>query len=384
MLPFTLLELFVERLAKTFASSLSFRIAASYSVLISLLLLGFLAFLYYGLSAIFGVDQGGYIVISESGKKHMVLIAALVSLFIGLMLSYLGKALSDKLISPIKNMSDEVRAISSKDLSKRLDEKAAKDELKDLALYFNIMMNDIEKSYKKRSQFVSDASHELRTPISVISGYANLLNRWGKTDASILQESIDAIISESKQMQSLVEKLLFLARSDKNELKLDTQLVDAAAIMGEVYREMQLIEKGREFSFAKSGDWHFVMANPEMLKQLLRIFVDNAVKFTDSGGKIDLRIEGGESGIQMKVKDDGIGIPEEDLPKIFDRFYRADKSRSAERRGTGLGLSIAKYIIVAHDGKVHIDSEVGEGTEVCLTLLPSGKIVNDNGQSYHA
>lgn len=367
MLPFALLEIFVERMALTFKSSLSFRIAVTYSVLIIFILTGFSVALYYGITVFFASPLGN-IEITKAELKELVIWVVGAGFFISLAIISLGKKLSDKLISPVRKMAEDVKKISSKNMSLRLDENKAKDELKDLANYFNSMMDEIEISYNKKNQFVSDASHELRTPISVILGYANMLERWGKTDPSILDESIAVLISESKNMQNLVEKLLFLARSDKGTLKIDKTEVDLIEIAEEVFKETEIIVTDRKFEFIKKIKKAKISANYDMIKQLIRIFMDNAIKFTDTGGKIKLEILGSEKEITFRIVDDGIGISQSDLPKIFDRFYRADKARSSDRGGTGLGLSIAKLIIVSHEAKVHINSDEGLGTTVNITF----------------
>ncbi len=366
MLPFALLEALVERLALTFESSLSFRIAVTYTTLIIFLFAGFFVFLYYGIMGMFTADRIGTIVITKAQFKELVFWLVLAVSVIVLIMIYLGKMLSDKLISPVKKMADDVKKISSKDMSLRLDEEKAKDELRDLAQYFNSMMDEIQDSYDRKTQFVSDASHELRTPLSVISGYSNMLNRWGKTDPEILDESINVLISESKNMQNLVEKLLFLARSDKGTLKVEKGIVDLNDLVLEVFKEMELIVSDRRFEVDLSESDTPILANYDMIKQLIRIFIDNAIKFTDSNGLVRLVVTSENDFVGFKVIDDGIGIPKEDLPKIFDRFYRADKARASDRGGTGLGLSIAKLIIVAHGGKIHIASDEDNGTQISV------------------
>jgi len=279
--------------------------------------------------------------------------------------------LANKHLKPINIMTEQVKDMSGNSLSTRLNVSGTKDELKDLAFTFNQMLNDIQKSYEREKQFVSDASHELRTPIAVIKGYAGMLNRWGKDDPAILEESIHAILSETDNMHSLVESLLFIARNDKGALKMDKVPFNFSDLFTEIVKETRLIDSQHELS--ETIDQNLSLhGSSDKLKQALRIFIDNSIKYTPDGGKISLSLRRSEHHAIVIISDDGIGISKEDLPHIFDRFYRADKSRTKMKEnqhgGTGLGLSIAKIIITQHGGKIHVDSALDEGTTFTLFL----------------
>lgn len=369
LLPFNLVDYLVENLANTFRSSLSFRIALSYVILTVLMVAGFSFFLYFGLIAIYDINDAGFVMLTKKQLLKTALGVFFASFFIGAIMLSIGKKISDKLLSPIVRMKQEIMQISSEDMSQRLDEEMSKDELRELAARFNAMMDDIEKAYKRKAEFVSDASHELRTPIAVVSGYANMLKRWGKEDPEVLDEAIEALISEADQMKGLVEKLLFLARSDKGKIQVNKSPVDALEVLRDIEGDLEVMGLDREVSLEVVGREFGIMADPELFKQLLRIFIDNAIKFSDPGSKISLKaVSDDRELLRLTIADEGIGISEEDLPKIFKRFYRAEKSRNSDRGGNGLGLSIARLIITSHGAKVHIDSQVGEGTEVTLTL----------------
>jgi signal transduction histidine kinase len=279
--------------------------------------------------------------------------------------------MANKHLKPIKIMTEQVKDMSGNNLSTRLNVSGTKDELKDLALTFNQMLNDIQKSYEREKQFVSDASHELRTPIAVIKGYAGMLNRWGKDDPAILEESIHAILSETDNMHSLVESLLFIARNDKGALKMDKVPFSFTELFAEIVKETRLIDSQHEIT--ETIDQNLLIhGSSDKLKQALRIFIDNSIKYTPDGGKLTLSLRRSEHHAIVVISDDGIGISKEDLPHIFDRFYRADKSRTKMKEnqhgGTGLGLSIAKIIIEQHGGKIHVDSAIDEGTTFTLFL----------------
>lgn len=279
--------------------------------------------------------------------------------------------MANKHLKPILIMTEQVKDMSANNLSTRLNVSGTKDELKDLALTFNQMLNDIQKSYEREKQFVSDASHELRTPIAVIKGYAGMLNRWGKDDPAILEESIHAILGETDNMHSLVESLLFIARNDKGSLKMDKVAFSFTDLFTEIVKETRLIDT--QHNIKETIDSGILIhGSADKLKQALRIFIDNSIKYTPDAGNITLSVRKSELHTIVVISDDGIGISKEDLPNIFDRFYRADKSRTKMKEnqhgGTGLGLSIAKIIIEQHGGKIHVDSVLNEGTTFTLFL----------------
>lgn len=284
--------------------------------------------------------------------------------FLGLILTInISGALAKKLLNPINQMTEDANQISAKDLSKRLDVKESKDELKDLSMAFNQLLDNIEESYQKQRSFVSDASHELRTPLAIIQGYADLLHRWGKENPSILEESIDAIKSETKDMQTLVEQLLFLSRSDEKRLNFDFHVVDFREQMESICSEFKRLDLAHYYSCSHTGSNFTIIADDSAIRQLLRIFLDNAKKYTPSEGQIKVILSSYPSNVCLTISDSGIGIDPEDLPHIFDRFYRADKARRREG-GKGLGLSIAKEIIKLHNGRIDVKSQKDLGTTI--------------------
>lgn len=282
-----------------------------------------------------------------------------------------AQKMAKKHMKPILSMTEDVKDMSANNLNTRLNVSGTKDELKDLAFTFNQMLDDIQKSYEREKQFVSDASHELRTPIAVIKGYAGMLNRWGKDDPAILEESIQAILSETDNMHSLVESLLFIARNDKGTLKMDLNTFCLSDLVAETIKETKLIDSQHTLN-EQVENQVVVHGSADKLKQALRIFVDNSIKYTPDEGEIKISLRKSEKHAIITLADNGIGISKEDLPNIFDRFYRADKSRTKMREnqhgGTGLGLSIARIIIEQHGGRIHVDSELNVGTTFTLFL----------------
>lgn len=303
----------------------------------------------------------------ETYKKLLLFILG-IDLFRILIMMIKGKKLNKKVLKPIEDMTEIAKRISAKNLSERINVEGTKNELRDLAKTINNMMNRIEISYNHQKQFVSDASHELRTPISVIQGYANLLNRWGKNDKEVLEESVIAIKHEAENMKDLVEKLLFLARHDKKTLKLNKTKFEIKPLLEEMIKETKIIVKSHiienniETNATLYGD-------KQSIKQAIRIFIDNAIKYTPEGGKITISCFIDYNDCIIEITDTGVGISKKDIKRIFDRFYRADPSRTDNKSSHGLGLSIAKLIVLAHNGKIKVRSKIGEGSTFSLIFI---------------
>lgn len=276
----------------------------------------------------------------------------------------LGNRIVHKLLKPIKEMTESVQGINGTSLN-RLDTNGAKDELKDLALTFNEMLDRLELYMNQQKQFVSDASHELRTPIAIIQGYTEMLERWGKDDPAILDESINSLSQETANMKDLLEKLLFLSRSDKKTLEVDKESFNLSLLCHEVIKETSFIDDEHDIE-AKVSENIMLLGDRGLIKELLRILVDNAIKYTPEGGKITISCAMAKHNIILSVKDTGIGIPKDHISHLFERFYRVDEARNKRTGGTGLGLAIAKQIINAHNAQISVTSKIDEGTEFLI------------------
>ncbi|HMM05564.1 MAG TPA: ATP-binding protein [Clostridiales bacterium] len=263
-------------------------------------------------------------------------------------------------------IAGKLAGINATKLDTRIQVDETQEELKNLAFAINNMLDRIDQSYRAQVRFVSDASHELRTPISVIQGYANLLDRWGKNDEKTLQESITAIKDEAANMKDLVEELLFLARGDNNTIQLQLENINLGTLAAEVIHETEMIDSTHHFDVRLHDSQ--VKADRSLIKQALRILVDNAIKYTNAGGHITVTVESAGDFVKLSVTDDGIGISPEIVPQIFDRFYRADESRTRTTGGAGLGLSIAKWISTRHGGHMEVLSREGIGTKIMIAL----------------
>jgi signal transduction histidine kinase len=228
----------------------------------------------------------------------------------------------------------------------------------------------IHQAFQRQQEFVADASHELRTPLTVLRSATDLLNRHRDQPIEREGELFDDVRAEIARMERLAQDLLTLARSDAGGLELMTAPLELADIATEVVRRTTLLAQnsGVRISMDAEAQPTIVEADPDRLQQVLLIVVDNAIKHTSPGGKVDVRVRRHGQHAVLEVADTGSGIAPEHLPRIFDRFYRADKARARERGGTGLGLAIAKTLIDAHGGQLHVASTLGVGTQVSVSL----------------
>lgn len=246
-------------------------------------------------------------------------------------------------------------------------------ELRGIENAMNDLLDRMRESYREQTRFVSDASHELRTPIAVIKGYADMLDRWGKEDEQVLTEGITAIKAESDRMNTLVEQLLFLARGDAGRQHLTMEEISLSNIMQEVYDESVMIDTKHKYELQREPGDIVCIGDYGMLKQAVRIFVDNAAKYTTEGDTISLRVGINRARLcpYVSVQDNGIGMSSEDVKHIFERFYRSDVARNSKTGGTGLGLSIAKWIIDRHRGTIEVITREEIGTRFTVYLQPA-------------
>ncbi len=279
-------------------------------------------------------------------------------------------------------LADKLDAINATHLDTRISVSGTQKELRDLAQAINAMLDRINEAYRSQMRFVSDASHELRTPIAVVQGYANLLDRWGKDDPAIRQEAIDAIRQEADSMKELVEQLLFLARGDNDSMRIEKEGFDLTALAAEVLRETEMIHQAHRF-LPRWDSAIPVCADMGLIKQALRILVDNSVQYSPKGGCITLAAHCAGGMAHISVQDEGQGIDAQALPHIFDRFYRTDESRARQTGGTGLGLAIAKWIVDRHGGWFEVLSREGVGTRITMVLPLGAPAQGSTGHAPH-
>ncbi|MGE5372538.1 MAG: sensor histidine kinase [Solirubrobacterales bacterium] len=304
----------------------------------------------------------------QTGFLHTLIGGLILANGLGLLFAiWSGSFLSRRILEPIRGMTQAAREIEVNNLDRRLPVNHTKDELETLARTFNTMLDRIQTGFDQQRQFISDASHELRTPVTVLTGYAEMLDRWGKEDPSALQEGVDAIRSEAANMHALIENLLFLARTDKGKQEVAFRRVELAPLIEEVYRDTLVIAPEHQVRLGRN-DPVLLEADPVLIKQMLRVFVENSVKYTPAGGEIALESRQTEGFSEISIRDSGVGIPAAEQTKVFDRFYRVDKSRTKATGGTGLGLSIARWIAEQHHGIIAVQSMPNAGTTFTVQL----------------
>ncbi|MGE5631300.1 MAG: ATP-binding protein [Caulobacteraceae bacterium] len=278
-----------------------------------------------------------------------------------------GYIISRNALSPIDKITNQAKQISVSDLTARIHIDGPDDELKRLSNTFNDLIARIQYSYEKQNRFTLDASHELATPLAVIKGYVDVIDRWGKDDREVLNEAIESIKIELSNMTGLLDTLLFISKSENEIFKLDKTKFWLNDLIKEIVKESNLVDENHDIycnfypSFQMEGD-------RRLIKQMLRAIVDNSIKYSPYNTKININYKAAKGNAVIEISDNGIGIPQEDIPHIFDRFYRVDKARSRSMGGSGLGLSIVKWIVDIHNGTIDVESQIGKGTKITVNL----------------
>ncbi|HYA24596.1 MAG TPA: heavy metal sensor histidine kinase [Terriglobales bacterium] len=280
-----------------------------------------------------------------------------------------GYWLSRKALSPVDALTRNARNISGSNLSARLEVPQTGDELQRLSDTLNEMLGRIESAFLRITEFTADASHELRTPISLIRTEAEIALRRSRGEAEY-REALRHILLEAERTTSLVEELLSLARADCGRENLNLAPLDLRALLAETGKEWQQLIEARNLQFQLNLAPREipVLADRVAMQRLLAILLDNAVKYTPPPGVVELHLEEREQSALISVLDSGIGIAKEDQPKIFERFYRVDKARSREFGGAGIGLSMAQWIVQQHHGSVTVESSLGRGSRFVVKM----------------
>lgn len=279
-----------------------------------------------------------------------------------------GFFLARRALKPVDQITQQAQTIEEADLSQRIEVKA-KDELGRLASTLNEMIDRLEKAFKRQQQFTSDASHELRAPLAIIEAESTLMLQKDRTNSEYRQ-SLETISQEAHRIAHIVDQLLTLARADAGKEKLTLKEVNLNELISELSSDIEILcrDKGLEFQLNQVEDL-VVNGDDVKLRQLFLNLLDNAIRYTPSGGSISVSVYREGQMAVVSISDTGIGISREDLPHIFDRFYRVDKVRSPNKGGSGLGLAISRQIAEAHRGKIEVQSEVGKGS-IFSVFLP--------------
>jgi two-component system OmpR family sensor kinase len=298
------------------------------------------------------------------GLRRLTLLFAILAFGVTVIV---GRALAGRALQPVAVLTEAAGAIArSQDFSQRVSVDHARDELGRLGATFNEMLASLEQAYHSQQRFIADASHELRAPLTAIQANLELLENQPNLSGADRDEAVAEASREAHRLGSLVRDLLTLARADAG-VPLRREPVELDRVVLDVLREAHSLAHGQILELTDLAP-SVVVGDPDRLKQLVLALVDNALKYTPPGGRIGLGLRRNGTTVSVTVADTGVGIAASDLPRVFERFYRADLARSRDPGGTGLGLPIARWIARQHGGDVVLASTPGQGTKAVVSL----------------
>jgi heavy metal sensor kinase len=323
----------------------------------------------------------------EDALNTLLLILTITVPSVLILASVGGQFLAHKALKPVDQITQTARMITSQNLNQRIPPLKVKDEIGRLVETFNEMITRLDQSFCQIKQFSSDASHELKTPLTILRGEVEVSLRKERNPTEY-QKILKSNLEEIDRMTHIVEDLLLLSRADSGEIQLAHKELNLSEIVREIVPQAQFLAESKQLSihtFFPEGQIT-ILGDRLRIRELFLNLLENAVKYTEQGGEITIRLaknhtrsHGGDNGngvepeetrfAEIKVTDTGIGIAMEDQKRIFDRFYRVDKARSREQGGSGLGLSICKWIVEAHHGTISVESDLGKGSSFTV-LLP--------------
>jgi two-component system, OmpR family, sensor kinase len=308
-----------------------------------------------------------------------------------------GQFLANKALKPVDRITQAARLITHQNLNQRIEPPRVKDEIWRLIETFNEMISRLDKSFHQMKQFTTDASHELKTPLTILRGEVEVALRKDRSSQEY-QEILQSNLEEINRMSHIVNDLLLLSKADRGDVRLNREDVDLTEVLDQIVDQIQILAHSKNLKIETTNHQErtHVLGDSLRIRELFLNLIENAIKYTEDGGSIQIRIEREAAhpsapvqpegrieaaspppteedlGIaKIVVSDTGIGIAREDQEKIFDRFYRVDKARSREQGGSGLGLSICKWIVEAHQGEIKVESELGKGSSF-IVKLPIG------------
>lgn len=321
----------------------------------------------------------GYVEVGASLEKliqmrnsllYLYLVIIPITFFIA---NFGGFFIFNRALKNILFLSKELKNFTANELYKRLPLPKSKDEITELFESINTMISSLEKSFEQVRQFSADASHELRTPLTIIKGEIEVALRSERT-VEEYQDILVSVLEEIDRMARIIEDLLLIAKADAKEIIIDKKQIKLNELLTDLCEQLTIFGEAKDVTI-KYGDLPEVIiyADPLRLRQVFTNIIENAIKYNVKGGQVVVSLEQSESEVIIKVADTGIGIKNEDLNRIFDRFYRSDKSRKREAGGAGLGLSICKWIIESHGGNIKVNSEYGKGSTFIISLPKTNK-----------
>lgn len=301
----------------------------------------------------------------------VLVILLVIALIVAAMISWI---MTKQTLAPLMTVTEFAKEITeTNDLSRRIPIKDQQkdDEVGQLIFAFNETLGKLDQILQSQKQLVTDISHELRTPLTVIKGEVGLMKKYKQYDF----ESLISIENEVDRLSRLVGNLLFLSQAEAGEMPLDIKYFSIDELLCEVFHHVQTLASDRLIITIQKMDQVELQGDRDRIKQVLLNLLGNAIQYTPEGGKIIIELANEGENVKIKIKDNGPGIAKKDLQKIFDRFYRGEKSRTrSHSSGFGLGLSISQFIVSLHKGSIHVDSEIGEGTT--FTVLFPKKIIS--------
>ena len=317
------------------------------------------------------IVQVGSSLVAPTDILNKILLIFSISIPLSLLLlAYGGWFLAGRALKPVDLITRSAQKITAENLSQRLEVINPRDEIGRLTETFNTTLARLENSFNRTRRFSADVSHELRTPLTIIRGELEVGLKWAK-DPEEFRELMQSNLEEVNRMSEIIESLLELSRAEEKGLSLNLQEVELHELLQDLFQQTSPLagEKGLQFECDCTRPV-CIQGDSMRLRQVFMNLLENALKYTESGGKVRLSLETDNVYAKVAVSDTGPGIPADDLPSIFDRFYRVDKARNRAHGGSGLGLSLVKSYTEAHGGRIEVVSEVGKGSvfTVCLPL----------------
>jgi heavy metal sensor kinase len=322
---------------------------------------------------------------------HTLLLILMIAVPLALLVASLGgQFLAHKALKPVDHITQTARMITSKNLNQRIKPLKVKDEISRLIETFNEMISRLDRSFRQVKQFSTDASHELKTPLTILKGEVEVALRKERGPREY-EQILRSNLEEINRMSQIVEDLLLLSKADSGEIRLNREDMNLTEVLNEVVAQVNVLAKSKNLGIetANHHEEIHIFGDPLRIRELLLNLIENGIKYTEEGGSIHILLTKdtwlqdrnpssppqGEQAefVKVVVSDTGIGIAREDQERIFDRFFRVDKARSREQGGSGLGLSICKWIVEAHRGEIKVESELGKGSSfiVKLPIRPS-------------
>ena len=317
---------------------------------------------------------------------NTLFIILIITVPLALMVASLGgQFLAHKALKPVDHITQTARMITSQNLNQRIIPLKVKDEISRLIETFNEMISRLDQSFRQIKQFSSDASHELKTPLTILKGEVEVTLRKERSSQEY-QQTLKSNLEEINRMSQIVEDLLLLSKADTGQIRLNKEDINLTEILNDVVAQIELLarSKGLHLSTSNHHQDIYILGDVLRIRELLMNLIENGIKYTEEGGSIHISLqkeapppvlnlsewEGREKGkfVKIIVSDTGIGIAKEDQERIFNRFFRVDKARSREQGGSGLGLSICKWIVEAHQGEIEVESELGKGSSFTVKL----------------